>query len=316
MGFIPGRIFHNPRSADTRERSELEETFEEIVERTGGFPVNAAHRGGGGEFGPENTMYSFRKAVACGARLLEVDLRLTRDGELCIIHDAFVDRTTSGSGPVYAHLLTEMRALNAAHHYPELGHMGVPSFAEFLTEFAPVKDLLLFLDFKDEEAVRVALRMMAPLHLANRCMLGSVFEECNQFLRDVRHSSSVPLCTDTKQGILITVAHDTGLWERLHFTHDVYGFMLRKETRRFWSRSLVEAVHRAGPRVLVCGGDLSTKGALRECVDYGVDYIMTDRPDLLQEVLAKKYFIRSRSPPDSSRLAYPAQYRTPPPPRD
>jgi glycerophosphoryl diester phosphodiesterase len=266
----------------------VEETFEEIVERTGGFPVNAAHRGGGGEFGPENTMYSFRKAVACGARLLEVDLRLTKDGHLCIIHDAFVDRTTGGRGPVYAHLLREMQALNAAHHYPDMVTQGVPTFTEFLAEFAPVKDLLFLLDFKDEEAARVALRVMAPHHIANRCMLGSVFEDCNRYLREARHSPSVPVYTDMCQSILITVAHGTSLWERLRFHHEVYGYVLVPRTRKYWSRSLVEALHREGLRILLAGEELSRPEVLRECVEYGVDYIMTDRPDLLQQILTKK----------------------------
>jgi glycerophosphoryl diester phosphodiesterase len=56
-----------------------------------------AHRGGR-SLGPENTLHTFQKALAYGAHVLELDVRLTRDGHLVVIHDATVDRTTDGTG--------------------------------------------------------------------------------------------------------------------------------------------------------------------------------------------------------------------------
>jgi glycerophosphoryl diester phosphodiesterase len=268
-----------------------EETFSQIVERTGGYPVNAVHRGGGDEFGPENTMHSFRKCLQYGARLLEIDLRLTKDGQLCIMHDSSVERTTDGNGPVYAHLMEELTLLDAAYNYPDLRGkgIGVPSFREFLDEFAPVKDLLFLFDFKDEASVRVGMEMVKGYPLHNRYMLVSVFASCNLFLRQIRHSPSVPVMADVRQTIITLCAYGTGLWGRLHFEHEIYGFILRRETRRFWSPSIVGALHTRGVRVLLCGEDLSREEVLRQCVVWGVDYIMTDRPDLLQKVLNRVY---------------------------
>lgn len=266
-----------------------EETFEQIIARTGGYPVAAVHRGGGGVFGPENTMHSFRRCLQYGARLLEIDLRLTRDDQLCIMHDSSVERTTGGRGPIYAHTLAEMQALDAAYNYPALRGqgIGVPSFAEFLAEFAPVADLLFFFDFKDERAVRAALAQMEPYGLSGRYMLGSVFAGCNRYLRRVRSSPAVLVCTDIKQTFLVTLAHGTALWPRYRFVQDVYGFILLPPTRRFWSMQLIADVKAAGARVLLCGAELSRPEVLRECVAWGVDFIMTDRPDLLQQILAE-----------------------------
>lgn len=266
------------------------ETFEDIIKRTGGFPVNAVHRGGGGEFGPENTMHSFRKCLEHGARMLEIDLRLTKDGQLCIMHDSSVERTTNGRGPIEDHTLTELQQLDAAYNYPQLRGtgIGVPSFAEFLAEFVPVADLLFFLDFKDEEAVRVALQQMAPYNMANRYMLGSVFEECNQFLMRVRHSPSVWVCTDIKQTVWITVTHQVGATHRVSAVHDVYGLIVLPPTRFLCTQSLISAVKRMGIRVLLCGSELSKPSVLRECVEQGVDFILTDRPDLLNAILRER----------------------------
>ena len=63
-----------------------------------GDPVmNIAHQGGEDEF-PSNTMYAFRKAMAAGADMLELDVHATADGRLIVMHDWTVDRTTDGTG--------------------------------------------------------------------------------------------------------------------------------------------------------------------------------------------------------------------------
>lgn len=75
-----------------------------------------AHRGGAG-LRPENTLEAFDHAVKLGVDLLEMDVRLTSDGELVVIHDAQVDRTTNGSGAVAGMTLREVQGLDAAHHF-------------------------------------------------------------------------------------------------------------------------------------------------------------------------------------------------------
>ena len=60
---------------------------------------NFAHRGFSGKY-PENTMLAFQKAIEVGADGIELDVQLTKDGELVIIHDETIDRTTDGKGYV------------------------------------------------------------------------------------------------------------------------------------------------------------------------------------------------------------------------
>src|ERR1700693_696013 len=82
-------------------------------------PWVIAHRGASGT-APENTMAAFRRAVELGARFIETDLHLSRDGVIVAIHDSTLDRTTSGRGPVMAHSLKELRALDAGSwFFPE-----------------------------------------------------------------------------------------------------------------------------------------------------------------------------------------------------
>ena len=73
-------------------------------------PLFAAHRGGA-LLWPENSLLAFRNALALGADFLELDVHLTRDGEVVVIHDPTLDRTTTGTGPVRARTLAELRTV-------------------------------------------------------------------------------------------------------------------------------------------------------------------------------------------------------------
>jgi glycerophosphoryl diester phosphodiesterase len=71
-----------------------------------------AHRGASGTR-PENTLAAFRRAAALGADMIELDVQLTRDGAVVVLHDATLERTTDGSGPVRERTLAEIRRLDA-----------------------------------------------------------------------------------------------------------------------------------------------------------------------------------------------------------
>lgn len=98
--------------------------------------LNIAHRGASA-LAPENTMAAFEKAVELGADTLELDLHLTRDNELVVIHDDTLDRTTDGLGPVHVRSLEELKRLDAGRWFGErfVGER-VPTLAEVLQRFA------------------------------------------------------------------------------------------------------------------------------------------------------------------------------------
>jgi glycerophosphoryl diester phosphodiesterase len=75
--------------------------------------LNIAHQGGEDEF-PSNTIYAFKRAVRAGADMLELDIGVTKDGHVVVMHDTTVDRTTDGSGTIASKTLAEMRRLDGA----------------------------------------------------------------------------------------------------------------------------------------------------------------------------------------------------------
>src|SRR4051794_35021203 len=99
------------------------------------FPLAIAHRGGANVF-PENTMAAYEGAAALGCQAIEAgDIQLTADGTLVAMHDATVDRTTSGTGNIVDFTLDEVRALSVDASTWFGGHWAdqpVPTFAEIL----------------------------------------------------------------------------------------------------------------------------------------------------------------------------------------
>jgi glycerophosphoryl diester phosphodiesterase len=79
-------------------------------------PLNIAHQGGEDEF-PSNTMYAFRSALKAGADMLELDVGVTKDDQVVVMHDTTLDRTTSGTGTIASHTLKQIEKLDGAYWF-------------------------------------------------------------------------------------------------------------------------------------------------------------------------------------------------------
>ena len=80
------------------------------------YPLVIAHQGGDGLW-PGNTMYAFEHAAELGVDVLEMDLHITKDGVLVLMHDETVDRTTDGKGLIEEITLAEIKTLDAGHDW-------------------------------------------------------------------------------------------------------------------------------------------------------------------------------------------------------
>lgn len=96
------------------------------------FPLVAAHRGAS-RLAPENTLCAFRKALALGARAIELDVQLTSDGEVIVLHDRRLERTTNGTGLAVETSFARIRELDAGSWFdPEFADERVPRLEEVL----------------------------------------------------------------------------------------------------------------------------------------------------------------------------------------
>jgi glycerophosphoryl diester phosphodiesterase len=131
------------------------------------------HRGARGE-APENTLAGFAHARRAGVAAFELDVRLTADGQLAVIHDATVDRTTDASGPVSGFTAAQLAALDARGAHPDWPErVGVPLLSEVLEAFA--REVRFAIEIKTDAPERLELVCAAVVeHVQRYGVTGSV----------------------------------------------------------------------------------------------------------------------------------------------
>ena len=257
----------------------------------GEWPVNLAHRGAS-DMAPENTIEAFRLAVEAGAGGLELDVHMTRDGHIVVIHDATVDRTTSGSGAVSEMTLHELRKLDAWHNFrpdggPTRPYRGrsvrVPTLGEVLEEFP---DVAVNIDIKVgtpgiEETVFGVLRE------ANALRRAIVVSTPHATVKRFRKVSGGHVSTGgSKWEIgLFYVLSRLRLERLVRPAYDALQVPLRHRGILVVTPRFVRAAHARGVRV--DAWTINQADEMRRLLDLGVDVIMTDRPGTLAEVLNK-----------------------------
>ncbi|MBI3791199.1 MAG: glycerophosphodiester phosphodiesterase [Gemmatimonadetes bacterium] len=145
---------------------------------TSGARRVVGHRGNRAH-APENTIASFDEAVALGVDALELDVRLSRDGDVVVMHDPTVDRTTNGSGAIAQMTWRELAPLDAGHRFsPDGGRtqpwrgrgVGIPRLADVLAHF-PSTPLLI--EIKVPEASAPLRRVIEEAGAEDRCIVES-----------------------------------------------------------------------------------------------------------------------------------------------
>jgi len=153
----------------------------------------AAHRGWSSRY-PENTMEAFRAAMDLGVDQVETDIRVTKDGELVLIHDANVDRTTNGSGKVLDFTYNELKKLDAGcKKDPAFSGCYIPTLREFLTLAAEYPMMTVDLELKEyptpgheEIAYSVCDRTIAMVEefgFADRCVLNTFSGKLHEYIQ-------------------------------------------------------------------------------------------------------------------------------------
>ena len=135
------------------------------------------HRGAAAH-APENTMPSFERAAAAGVDALELDVHLTADGQVVVIHDPTLERTTSGAGAVAAMTLAQIRAADAGARFTRDGTgfpfraqgVHVPTLDDVLARFSTMP---LLIEVKTAAASDALRRTLDRHRAADRCVIGS-----------------------------------------------------------------------------------------------------------------------------------------------
>lgn len=253
----------------------------------GGAPLLMAHRGGAG-LRPENTMAAFRCAVDdWDADVLEMDVRLTADGRVAVIHDETVDRTTDGTGAVHEMSWSELRKLDAGFRFRDPGgrpsHSGlgvrIPLFDEVLEALPNTR---IIVEPKAAQAAGPLVRAIRSADAAHRVLIGAEYEAT----RVAARGYPGPWGASRKQVVPFWVLHRVPVIGRWYVpAADAFQVPERSGRLRVLTPEFVRAAHAANMPVHVWTVDEPKD--MRRLLDWGVDGIQTDRPDLLARVLSE-----------------------------
>jgi glycerophosphoryl diester phosphodiesterase len=250
-----------------------------------------AHRGGR-SLGPESTLYTYRKAVKLGVDVLEMDIRSTGDGQLIILHDDTVARTTNAMGPVENYSLVDLKKLDAAHRWsPDNGQtfplrnkgVKIPTLAEVFNAFPQIK---MNLEIKDTRSstIHSLCRLIHDHQMTKKIMVASFDADSLKEFRSL--CPQVATSAGASEAMLFYGLQKVYL--EAAYSPDAQALQVPETFRdlRVVNRRFIEAAHARNMRVQVWTVD--DVDAMQRLLNLGVDGIMTDYPQRLMNLLKKR----------------------------
>lgn len=241
-----------------------------------------AHRGSR-VLWPENTMEAFAGAVALGYRYIETDVRMTADGVVVVFHDATLDRTTNATGPINGWRWEELRHLDAAWSFgPNNGYplrakgVGISRLDEV---FAAWPDVHFNLDLKAPGIEWAVAEVIVAARRQDSTLIGSFHDRRIAKFRRVTRGE-VATSAGPRAASQLWMASRVGRWPRPSMA--AYQLPFGSPVARL-DRRLVLAAHAAGAQVHAW--TVNDAADMERMLDLGVDGIITDRPDTLNEVI-------------------------------
>jgi len=253
-------------------------------------PWVIAHQGGYGLW-PSNTMFAYENAVDLGVDVLEMDLHSTADGQLVLMHDDTVDRTTDSSGQIRELTLEKIKELDAGYTwtdddgatYPFRGQgVTVPTLDEVFSAFP---DMIFNIEIKQAEPSITGpfCQKIREYDLANQVFVASFDQEALDEFRLV--CPEVATATGETDGIRLLVPSFVWL-EAIHTPkaqvaqtpEEYFGMTVLKQRT-------VDAAHNRGMEIHAW--TINETEDMQRLLELGLDGIITDRPDRMLELLGR-----------------------------
>lgn len=254
-------------------------------------PLVIAHQGGDGIW-PGDTMYAFEKAVEIGADVLEMDAHITEDGHIVLMHDEEVDRTTDGTGVIEEMTLDELKQLDAAYQwsnddgktFPYRGQgIHVPTLAEPFQKF-PQMRYVIEIKLTQNPIDQPLCDLIRQHNMQDQVLIASFHDEAMQNFR----AACPDVATSASRGevtafVLLGKVFLSGFvipqYESIQPPYDPEQSMnIPIMTKRF-----IREAH--AKNIAVEPWTVNDPDLMKQYIEWGVDGIITDRPDLMIEVL-------------------------------
>jgi glycerophosphoryl diester phosphodiesterase len=250
-----------------------------------------AHQGGDGIW-PGDTMYAFEKAVETGADVLEMDAHITKDGEIVLMHDEKVDRTTDGSGLIEDLTLAELKQLDGAYKwtnddgqtFPYRGQgIQVPTLRELFEKFPDMR-YVIEIKLTKNPIDKPLCNLIHEMNMQEKVVVASFHDDAMALFRatcpEVATSASRSEVTKfVIMGKVFLSGWDSPQYQSLQVPWEKSESKnIPIMTVRFIRESHAKNLH-------VEPWTVDDPELMKQYIQWGVDGIMTDRPDLMMDVL-------------------------------
>ena len=254
------------------------------------YPLVIAHQGGDGVW-PGETMFAYQNAVKLGVEVLEMDIHITEDGVLVLMHDETVDRTTDGSGEIESMTLEELKKLDAGYDwstddgatFPFRGKgLTVTTLEEVFTAF-PDKHMTIEIKKTNAPMTQPFCELIRKHKMEDKVLAASFYDDkLKEFRKECPEVATSSAKNETTAFVLLTKPFLGSFYSPKFFSLQV-----PEESGGItvMTPAFVKAAHERN--LAVEPWTINDAETMKKLIDWGVDGIITDRPDILMEVLGR-----------------------------
>ncbi len=254
-------------------------------------PWVIAHRGGRNLF-PENTMAAFDGSDALGVDALEMDVCLSKDGHLVTHHDLTINRTSNGDGKLIDFTLEELKKLNFGHHFKDINGQKsfqdqivvIPTMEEVMEKYAAKYPLIIEIKNKSENGFKAAQKLFDLIQkykIESNVIVASFHGEVLEKFRSISQNKIITATTlnESKKFVL-----SKKLAMPFLFKPESAAFQIPMKAKgiNLAKSGFTKMAHKRD--MIIHYWTINSKENMRKLINFGVDGIMTDRPDLLIEL--------------------------------
>lgn len=250
-----------------------------------------AHQGGDGLW-PSNTLFAFEHAAELGVDVLEMDIHMTKDGALVVSHDETVDRLTDGEGLIKEKSLTEVQSFDAAYdwsplddgaEYPYRGQGIIIPTLESVFERFPEYRMNIEIKQAEPSIAKPFCGLIRKHGMGDRVLVASFNDEA---LVEFRETCPEVATSGSRGQIKPFIYMHLAFLGRLYPPNfSAVQLPIEDSGITLLTSRFVKVAHARG--LLVDAWTIDDSDEMRMLIDIGVDGIITDRPDLLMEVLGR-----------------------------
>ncbi|MDG5787823.1 glycerophosphodiester phosphodiesterase [Evansella sp. AB-P1] len=256
-------------------------------------PIVIAHQGGE-HLAPSNTLIAFEQARNMGVDAIEFDVHMTKDGHLVAIHDNTVDRTTNGEGRVNDLTLEEIKMLDAADYFQDLNGeyryrgqgITIPTVEEIFEEFSDMKMVIEAKKTNDPELYMPMTERLWELiqqyDLEDQILIASFDQQIIEKFTEITNGR-IAVSGGRDEITRFVVFHKLFLNSLYRPKVDAVQIPTEEGNFNLQDWKLIQGADRRGMEVHYW--TINDRETMEELIDLGADGIITDRPDILLEIL-------------------------------